>query len=1002
MDKENIVVRTPYNTVVAKYESIVKQGGKHQTEPELEKQFIEQLQSLGYEYKKIRGKDEMENNLRRQIEKLNKIEFTENEWKKFFENILTNRNHGIKEKSELIHHIANHPITRDDGSLKNIYLLKKDNIDVNSNSLQVINQYVQTGQEANRYDVSILVNGLPLIHIELKKRGLQLKSAFDQITRYDRESFWAESGLFNFIQIFVISNGTNTRYYGNSSRKEHIDQNQKKRIVGNSYSFTTNWADGTNKRIKDLVDFTNSFFRRENVLNILTKYCVFTSEKELKIMRPYQIAATEKILNKIDCCFYQKQFSSHQSGGYIWHTTGSGKTLTSFKTAQLLNKDKRISKVLFVVDRMDLDHQTKLEYNKYQKGSANSTDSTKILNDHLKSAGKKTIVTTIQKLYRLIVGNPNHKVYKENVVFIFDECHRSQFGKMHDAITKSFKKYHLFGFTGTPIFRENASNENIRNFKTTGEVFGKQLHSYTIANAIEDKNVLGFHIKEGSTINDEELNNFSKSELKALYSSNQHIQACVQYILSYFHQTTYRNQKLPTHQQRGKGFNSMLATGSIELAKKYYEEFKRQQESIDENDRLRVAVIFSSSKPKTNFNGLSDESPENIEDLNQTDQKFLDSAIKEYNALFDTSFDVSSGNFKEYYTNVSKKVKEREIDLLIVVNMFLTGFDAPTLNTLWVDKNLRMHGLIQAFSRTNRIYNEVKDWGNIICFRPFHNAVDEAIAIFGDKEARDLIIKRPFRDYYEGYDKENNIRVQGYVNIANELQTKFPVGEDIIGESNKREFAILFGKLLKAKNTLESFPEFDEKKQLIVGMDLQNYRGNYEDIRQEAQKADPFSDDEAKKETQIFDDVIFEVDILRQIDVNVDYIIDLVIQKKNQKQSEEEIIKSIESILRGSIGLRNKRDLLIKWIRSAGKQWSHFLEKEKNNEIKSIVAEENLCIEKTKRFIEDSFDSGIMTRYGNEFSELLPSMDLFDSSYEKTEERVFQKLQDLFEKYSYE
>ncbi|MDZ4121868.1 MAG: type I restriction endonuclease subunit R [Candidatus Cloacimonadaceae bacterium] len=777
--KYDIVTQSRESTVVAEYNAQEKRETHYQSEAALEQAFIKLMQAQAYEYLSITSEDDLIANLRNQLAGLNNYQFSDGEWKQLFEGKIANLNIGIEEKTAIIQEDHVQLLQCDDGQVKNIYLIDKANI--HNNRLQVINQYTtEEGQRANRYDVTILVNGLPMVHIELKRRGVEIKEAFNQINRYSRESFWAGSGLFEYVQIFVISNGTHSKYYSNSTRfchiKEQSDSSVKKgKRSSNSYEFTSWWADSKNRPITDLMDFGKTFFAKHTLLSLITRYCVFTSDKQLLAMRPYQIAATEQILQHLEVSNNYKTWGKIEGGGYVWHTTGSGKTLTSFKTAQLASSLPYIDKVLFVVDRKDLDYQTMREYDKFARGAANSNSSTAVLKKQLEDTDSRIIITTIQKLARLIKKEKQHPAYQKRIVFIFDECHRSQFGDMHTAIIKSFKKYHLFGFTGTPIFAANAGSSGTNVLRTTEQAFGKKLHTYTIVDAITDKNVLPFRIdylstmKEQEDIPDEKVWDIDRE--KAL-AAPERIANIVAYILEHFDQKTKRNSYYQLKERRLAGFNSIFAVASIDMAKRYYAEFQRQMADLPSDKRLKVGIIYSFTvnEDDPELGGIiEDENPEDTSRLDKSSRDFLDAAIGDYNKLFKTNFDTSSDKFQNYYKDVSQRVKDRELDLLIVVNMFLTGFDATTLNTLWVDKNLRLHGLLQAFSRTNRILNTIKTFGNIVCFRNLERATNESIALFGDKEACGIVLLKTFVEYYNGYQAEGK-KITGYVELVKELQ----------------------------------------------------------------------------------------------------------------------------------------------------------------------------------------------------------------------------------------
>jgi type I restriction enzyme R subunit len=893
----NIVASTDEATVVAEYAAEYNvRPEKYQSEAELEREFIKQLTSQGYEYISVHNEAALIENLRKQLEVLNDFTFTDSEWDRFFTECIANTNEGIVEKTRKIQDDHIQILKREDGTTKNIYLLDKKNI--HNNRLQVINQYEETGgKHETRYDVTILVNGLPLVHVELKRRGVAIREAFNQIKRYQRDSFWASSGLFEYVQVFVISNGTHTKYYSNTTRNAHIEEQRnserrRSKKTSNSFEFTSYWADANNKIIPDLVDFTKTFFAKHTLLNILTKYCIFTSEDLLLVMRPYQIAAAERILSRIVVSTNYKKMGTTAAGGYIWHTTGSGKTLTSFKTAQLASALPYIDKVLFVVDRKDLDYQTMKEYDRFEKGAANGNTSTRVLQRQLEDRDEKgnpheykIIVTTIQKLDIFIRKNKQHDIYKKHVVLIFDECHRSQFGEMHQAITKSFKNYHIFGFTGTPIFAANASSGGNPLLRTTEQAFGEKLHTYTIVDAINDGNVLPFRIdfintiKMPDYINDKKVYNIDRE--KAL-ADPQRISEIVSYVLEHFDQKTKRNSYYTfsakweeadkqnpkqiiekREPRRVAGFNSIFAAASIPMAIRYYNEFKKQ--ITEKNRNLTIATIFSFSANEEEPDGLLPEEDFNMENLDQSSRDFLDAAIRDYNSTFSTNYDTSSDKFQNYYKDLSLRVKNREIDILIVVNMFLTGFDATTLNTLWVDKNLRQHGLIQAFSRTNRILNSVKTYGNIVCFRDLKEETDKAIALFGNKDAGGIVLLKTFDEYYKGYDEKGEHK-PGYAELIATLTTQYPLGQPILGEEAEKDFIRLYGAILRLRNILTSFDDF-EGNEILSERDFQDYQSIYIDLYQEYRKGA-----DGDKET-INDDIVFEIELVKQIEVNIDYIL---------------------------------------------------------------------------------------------------------------------------------
>jgi len=948
MSQYNIVVATDESTVVSEYVPEYSAGKAYQSEVELEQAFIKQLQAQGYAYLPIHHEEELIANLRHQLEQLNGYTFTENEWDRFFTNNLASKNEGIIEKTRKIQTDHVQILQRDDGTTKNIYLLDKKNI--HNNRLQVINQYEETqGQHKTRYDVTILVNGFPLVHVELKRRGVAIREAFNQIKRYQRESFWAASGLFEYVQIFVISNGTHTKYYSNTTRSYHIketseaERSQSKK-TSNSFEFTCYWADANNKPIADLMDFTKTFFAKHTLLNVLTKYCVFTTEDLLLVMRPYQIAATERILSKIEIASNYKKTGTIEAGGYIWHTTGSGKTLTSFKTAQLASMLAYIDKVLFVVDRKDLDYQTMKEYDRFQKGAANSNTSTRILQRQLEDPSAKIIITTIQKLDRFISLNRTHDVYKKHVVIIFDECHRSQFGDMHRKIIKSFKNYHLFGFTGTPIFAVNASNNGNPLMKTTEQVFGDKLHTYTIVDAINAGNVLPFRIDYINTVKMKdgvEDKSVSAIDTEKALEAPERIREIVSYILDHFDQKTKRNSFYTLKGQRVAGFNSILAVSSIPMAMKYYTELKRQL--AERRRELMVATIFSYSANEADPEDVFPDENFDTDSLPPTAREFLGSAIADYNAAFNVNFDTSADKFENYYKDLSLRVKKREVDLLVVVNMFLTGFDATTLNTLWVDKNLRLHGLLQAFSRTNRILNSVKTYGNIICFRNLQKETDEAIALFGDKDAGSIVLLKDYDSYYHGYNDEHGKHQPGYTELIEELRSKFPLGQAITGEARQKEFIKLYGAILRLKNILTAFDNF-EGNEILAERDLQDYLSVYIDLYQEFSKAK-----ENEKE-KINDDIVFEIELIKQIEINIDYILMLVAKYHASNCKDKSILVSIDKAIGSSTQLRSKRELIKNFIETINastnvdEDWRAFVLKQKEADLNEIVGEENLKI----------------------------------------------------------
>lgn len=1017
------------STVVSEYTPDSKRADNYQSEAELEQEFIRLLTTLGYEYLHINNEKDLISNLRLQLERLNNFSFLDSEWDRLFSNYIASNNETFIDKTRKIQTDHVYALKLDDGTTRNVKLIDKSNI--HNNRLQVINQYEETeGKHDTRYDVTILVNGLPIVHVELKRRGVPIREAFNQIERYKRDSFWASCGLYEYIQIFVISNGTNTKYYSNTTRDSHIketsNKNRKSKKTSNSFEFTSFWADGNNKIITDLVDFTKTFFAKHSLLNILTKYCVFTSEDILLVMRPYQISACERIINRIEVAHNYKKYGSVEGGGYIWHTTGSGKTLTSFKTAQLATNLPYIDKVLFVVDRKDLDYQTMKEYDRFEKGAANSNTSTSILQKQLESDDSRIIITTIQKLGVFISKNKGHEVFKKRVVIIFDECHRSQFGEMHTSITKSFKNYHIFGFTGTPIFSVNSSSGGNINLKTTPQAFGEKLHTYTIVDAINDGNVLPFRIDYVNTVKEKE--GVKDSQVRAIdiekaMASPQRISNIVSYILEHFNQKTKRNEQAYSFSQlqnieevasakirgtveeikqktRLTGFNSMFAVASIDTAKAYYNEFKKQMQEKPEQ-ALRVGIIYSFGvNEDVDYDILEEENPEDTSGLDQSSRDFLDMAIKDYNEMFATNYDTSSDKFQNYYKDVSLRMKNRELDLLIVVNMFLTGFDATTLNTLWVDKNLKYHGLIQAFSRTNRILNSVKTYGNVVCFRDLQTATEEAIALFGDKEASGIVLLKNYEDYYYGYDDEKGHHA-GYEELIAQLKENFPICETIQGEENQKEFIKLYGAILRIRNILSAFDDFVQDK-AITERDLQDYQSKYVDLYQELR-----GKDKADKEN-INNDIEFEMELIRQVEVNIDYILLLVIKYHKTNCADKEILADINRAICSSPQLRSKKELIENFIATINAStrvdddWKKFIVKQKEADLKQIIDDEKLKPEETKKFIDNSFRDGDIKTSGTDLDKLLPPMGLFGDAGKKRQAKkqtIIEKLSKFFEKY---
>lgn len=1032
----NIIAESQEYTVVSEYEHAVSTSEAYQSEADLEKEFIKLLGEQGYEYLPIHTETDLISNLRTQLEKLNNYHFTDNEWEQFFNTCIANKNDDIVAKTTKIQEDYIQVLRRDTGESRNIYLIDKNNI--HNNFVQVINQYVEEGGNYDtRYDVTILVNGLPLVHIELKSRGNQLREAFNQINRYQRDSFWAGCGLYEYVQIFVISNGTNTKYYSNTTRANHIKEAEtggrnKSKKTSNSFEFSSFWADSNNKVINDLVDFTKTFFSKHTLLNILTKYCVFTSERMLMVMRPYQIAATERILQKINVANNYKLYGKTDGGGYIWHTTGSGKTLTSFKTAQLASRLPYIDKVLFVVDRKDLDYQTMKEYNRFEEGAANGNSSTAVLQRQLENKDKngghhdyRIIVTTIQKLSIFIQKNKNHPVFQQRVVIIFDECHRSNFGEMHTAITKNFKKYHMFGFTGTPIFAQNAGTGGDMRLKTTQQAFGDKLHTYTIVDAINDGNVLPFRIdyvntmKEKTGIADEQISAIDREKAMA---SPERVSQIVKYIIDHFDQKTMRSSyysfrvlddirkvasakkgipfKEHKTEQKLNGFNAMFAVASIPMAKAYYNEFKRQQADLPEAQRLKIATIYSYSANEEDIDGiLAEENPESTTQLDQQSRDFLEGAIKDYNQMFSTNYDTSGDKFQNYYKDLSLRMKNKQVDLLIVVNMFLTGFDATTLNTLFVDKNLKQHGLIQAFSRTNRILNSVKVFGNIVCFRDLQQATDDAIALFGDKDASSIVVLKDFWSYYNGYDNKDGKHCYGYSELVGQLKSEFPEDQPIIGEDAERRFVMLFGSLLKSINILSTFDQFDGREELS-DRQMQDYQSHYLDLR------DKWRRRKTGEKENINDDLIFETELIRQVEINIDYILLLVQKYHDSNCTDKEILVNISKAIGSSLQLRSKKELIENFISSVNADtdvaqgWREYVQRRKAEELQEIIESEHLKPEETEKFIESSFRDGQVRTTGTDIDKILPPMSRFGGGNRKEKKKtVIEKIRTFFEKY---
>ena len=983
--------------ILANYEKILQVQEAYQSEAELEESMIKNLVLQGYE--KFNGKtsDDLYKNLKIQIEKLNKVTFTDEEWKRFLTEYLDSPNDGMIEKTRKIQENHIYDFIFDDGHLKNIKIIDKKNI--HNNFLQVTNQIRQEGTHNNRYDVTILVNGLPLVHIELKKRGVNLHEAFNQIHRYSKESFNAENSLYKYVQIFVISNGTYTRYFANTTA-----QNK------NHYEFTCEWADAKNRVIRDLEDFTATFFEKRTMLEVLTKYCVFDSNNTLLIMRPYQIAATERILWKIESSFQSRKAGKIEAGGFIWHTTGSGKTLTSFKTAKLATELDYIDKVFFVVDRKDLDYQTMKEYQKFQPDSVNGSKDTKELKRSIEKQDNKIVVTTIQKLNEFVKKNSNHEIYDKHCVIIYDECHRSQFGDAQKNIRKSFKHYYQFGFTGTPIFPENALG-----VETTAGIFGAQLHSYVITDAIRDEKVLKFKVdynnirpkfKSAESETDEKK---IKAIEKKMLLHPERISEITEYILKVYNTKTHRNEQYDLKHRRLIGFNAMFAVQSVEAAKLYYEEFKKQQRDISEEKRLKIATIYSFTANEEQ-NAIGDIPDENFEPgaMDSSSKEFLDKVISDYNGYFKTNYSTNGKEFQNYYKDLSQKVKDKEIDLLIVVGMFLTGFDAPTLNTLFVDKNLRYHGLIQAFSRTNRILNKVKTFGNIVCFRNLEKATEDAIKTFGDENSVNVILEKSYDEYINGFtDEETGKSMKGYVDLCNEIVEKFPNPVEIKLDSEKKEFAELFGELLKSENILRNFDEFENFEKIISDRQMQDMKSVYVDICEDIRNTGKNDENRNGEEEIDFSDIEFQIDLLKTDEINLDYILSLILKKSEEHDDIETLKSEIRRIIRTSLGTRAKEDLVMNFInktdlselKNSGdilESFYKYANEEKKIKIDELIENESLK-KASERFIEKSINKGFVDYAGAELDSILPPTSRRKGAREAKKQTVLQKIRNIVE-----
>ena len=995
----------------------------YQTEGSLEREFICDLKAQGYDYlQDLNNHDALVKNLRAQLQRLNNVVFSDAEWRRFLEEYLDKPSDSLIEKTRKIHDDYIYDFVFDNGRIQNIYLLDKKNLA--NNAVQVINQFEQTGSYDNRYDVTILVNGLPLVHIELKKRGVAIREAFNQIHRYSKESFNKENSLFKYIQIFVISNGTDTRYFANTTKRDK-----------NSYDFTMNWATAKNTLIKDLKDFTATFLQKHTLLNVLVNYCVFDVSDTLLIMRPYQIAATERILWKIKSSYQGKNWSNKDSGGYIWHTTGSGKTLTSFKAARLATELDFIEKVFFVVDRKDLDYQTMKEYQRFSPDSVNGSESTAGLKRNIEKDDNKIIVTTIQKLNNLMKSEDKLPIYDKQVVFIFDECHRSQFGEAQKNLTRKFKKYYQFGFTGTPIFPTNALGA-----ETTASVFGIELHSYIITDAIRDEKVLKFKVDYNdvrpqfkSIETEKNLEELTKLEKKQAFLQPKRIEQIAQYILDNFKQKTHR------FNAGNNGFNAMFAVSSVDAAKAYYQTFKQLQSAV--KNSLKIATIFSfaANEEQDAISDIVDESFE-VEAMNSSAKEFLKSAIDDYNGYFATNYDVDAKSFQNYYRDLAKRVKNKEVDLLIVVGMFLTGFDAPTLNTLFVDKNLRYHGLIQAYSRTNRIYNSTKSFGNIVTFRDLEQDTIDAITLFGKSNTRNIVLEKSYQEYMEGF-TDAGVARRGYLEVIAELQERFPDPDEIQTEKDKKDFVKLFGEYLRVENILQNYDEFaalqafqsldtsdakavevfkekyyltDETFAEMQPIDMpsersiQNYRSTYNDIRDWLRRQK--DGEEKAKSTIDWDDVVFEVDLLKSQEINLDYILELIFEHNKKMKNKAELIDEIRTTIRASLGNRAKESLIVDFINQtdldsivdkAGiiESFFQFAQKEQQKEADELISSEGLNIDAAKRYINVSLKRGYASEQGTDLNDALPKMSPLNPQYLTKKQSIFQKIVAFVEKF---
>ncbi|MFO0289189.1 MAG: type I restriction endonuclease subunit R [Pseudanabaena sp.] len=1025
MTNYNAIAESNNFIVLEKYSKQSRVKESYQSEYDLEGEFIQDLVNQGYQYlPSVSNPQAMLANVREQLQTLNNVQFSEGEWQRFVETFLDKPSDSITDKTRKIHDNHIHDFVFDDGHIQNIYLLDKKNLA--RNKVQVIKQFEQKGTQANRYDVTILVNGLPLVQIELKKRGVAIREAFNQVHRYSKESFNTEHSLYKYLQLFIISNGTDTRYFANTTQRNK-----------NSFDFTMNWAKADNNLIKDLKDFTATFFQKNTLLSVLLQYSVFDTSNTLLIMRPYQIAATERILWKINSAYQAKQWSKTEGGGYIWHTTGSGKTLTSFKAARLATELEFIDKVFFVVDRKDLDYQTMKEYQRFSPDSVNGSDSTAGLKRNLDKDDNKIIVTTIQKLNNLMKTESDLAIYNKQVVFIFDECHRSQFGEAQKNLRKKFKKFYQFGFTGTPIFPENALGAD-----TTASVFGRELHSYVITDAIRDEKVLKFKVdyndvrpKFKAIETEQDEKKLSAAENKQALLHPERIREISQYILNNFRQKTHRLQG------GNKGFNAMFAVSSVESAKLYYEAFKQLQKDRDKPLKIATIYSFAANEEQNAVGEIADESFD-VSAMNSSAKEFLSAAIADYNTLFKTNFTIDSNGFQNYYRDLAKQVKAKEIDLLIVVGMFLTGFDAPTLNTLFVDKNLRYHGLLQAYSRTNRIYDSTKTFGNIVTFRDLEQATIDAITLFGDKNTKNVVLEKSYREYMGGFtDVVTGEARRGFMEIVAELEHRFPNPDEIVLEKDKKDFAKLFGEYLRVENVLQNYDEFASLKALqqvdindlsaveafkaehyLSDEDLtvlqtikipsdrtiQDYRSTYNDIRDWLRRDKASS--EKEKSTIAWDDVVFEVDLLKSQEINLDYILGLIFDQNRKNKNKGELIEEVRRLIRASLGNRAKESLIVDFINQSDLDqmadkasiidaFFKFAQAEQAREADELIRSEGLKVEEARRYISASLKREFASENGTELNAALPKMSPLHPQYKTKKQSVFQKIAAFVEKF---